>query len=491
MSFKSLFAFLPLLVSFSFVSFSQNAVSERVENSLSAVVTVTVEKAMPVGKALMGFRGSVVEEAYERSLSLSNALSSGSGFLIQQNGKKYVVTNAHVVESASDEPGSIFVYSFNRKKYEVKVLGGDSFYDIAVLEFVTPPGNELTVLEFATELPRIASRVYAIGNPLGEFPYTVTDGIVSAVNRTRGSATGKFGFIQSTATVIWGNSGGPLIDEDAKVVGINTQIHFAQGPDGRTYLQQQLNFSLESILAQRLVNDIINRGKVIRSFLGIELVQRNQLVRTQQGGLAIGRLVDEFPVIGNISQQSPSYGKISKYKGKQVTHINKIEIRNLEEALGEFEKVKPGSDVELTILDGAQKVNISLKAESLEKKHLEQLADEVLSRNKNVSIDRNSAQLKLTLPYQSPNPRFQWTSQDSDSKKEGGASFFVLAGGAADYDVWRITSLADAGALLRVYGLRGGIEFLLSENSAGRTYTRKIVQYFSDDDKFFQANLWY
>ncbi len=239
-------------------------ISDRIENALPAVVTVTVEKALPIGKVLMGFRGNIVQEAYEKSLQLTDALSSGSGFVIEKNGKRYVITNAHVVESASDEPGSIYVYSYNQTKYEVKVVGGDSFYDVAVLEFVTTPGRELSSLTFAKELPRIASKVYAIGNPLGEYPYTVTDGIVSAVNRSRGGSTGKYGFIQSTATIIWGNSGGPLVNEAGQVVGINSQIAFADAGNGSAYLMQQINFALESVLSQRLVDEIIAKGKVSR-----------------------------------------------------------------------------------------------------------------------------------------------------------------------------------------------------------------------------------
>jgi S1-C subfamily serine protease len=141
-----------------------------------------------------------------------------------KNGTKYVITNAHVIENALDEEGSIYVYSINRTKYEVKVLGGDSFYDIAVLEFVDTPGPEITTVKFKTEEPRLGEPVYAIGNPLGEYPYSVTDGIISAKNRVRGCYTGKFGFLQTTATVIWGNSSGPLVDAKGDVAGINSQI---------------------------------------------------------------------------------------------------------------------------------------------------------------------------------------------------------------------------------------------------------------------------
>ncbi len=157
--------------------------------------------------------------------------------------KKYVITNAHVISSASPGKGNITVFSINRDKYDMEVIGGDSFYDLAILAFITPPGPELTTMAFRQDEIRIGEPVYAIGNPMGIFPYSISDGIISAKNRVRNAApTGRMGFLQSTASVFQGNSGEPLIDMKGLVVGINSQL-FATDFAGQPEVLSQINFA--------------------------------------------------------------------------------------------------------------------------------------------------------------------------------------------------------------------------------------------------------
>jgi S1-C subfamily serine protease len=486
---------LPIFLIAYFVCFMALAQSEKVESSLSAVVTVAVEKVQPVGKVILGFRGSVSEEAYERSLKLTNAVGSGSGFIVERNGKKYVVTNAHVVESAADERGSIYVYAYNRKKYEVKLLGGDSFYDVAVLEFIDNPGSELTSLAFAEKLPKIAERVYAIGNPLGDYPHTVTDGIISALNRTRGGLTGKFGYLQTTATMIWGNSGGPLINENAEVVGINSQIGFANGPDGNTYLQQQLNFSLEPLLSSRIVNEIIDNGAFKRAYLGLEIAQRHLIERTQRG-YAIGRSITPKPIILDLVSGSDAAAKLGEYKGWSILQINGRDVESAEDALGELERVLPGADCKLKVSNNTRTNEITIKSGTLDNNKLEQIANHVLAKNKDITIDRSSAQLKLFLPTTPQSKQFNWASPSVETPpaSKTGQSFFVIGGGMAgnnNSDVWRITTINDLGALLKIYGMRGGIEYFVTDNPSNTRGVRKLTQNFSGEDEVFQYTLWY
>ncbi|MCO6495427.1 MAG: serine protease [Bacteroidetes bacterium] len=451
--------------------------TNKIENALSAVVTVTVEKVMTAGKALMGFRGKISEEAYQKSLELSDAVSTGSGFIIEKNGKKYIITNAHVVEDASDEDGSIYIYTFTRKKYEVKVLGGDSFYDLAVLEFVDKPGAELQTLSFSPVLPAIATKVYAIGNPLGEYPYTVTDGIVSAVNRVRGGTTGKYGFIQTTATLIWGNSGGPLINEEGLVVGINSQIAFADAPDGTSFQMQQINFALESTLAMKLVDDIIQKGKPVRAYLGIELKQRWRMGKTKNGW-GLSSQIDELPIISQLTPGTDAAIKLSTYIGWTIAGVNGVEVRNLEETLGEFEKIKPGEIVKLRMYNKGAYLDASVKSTELTTVHLEKLASMVLQKIPNFRVDLNSPQVKVYF-------------EDKTRLGNSAVGYYLTSGGSSSKDLWRITTLADLGTLLRIYGMRGGVEYVfVSENDYNNT-PKTYNQYFGEKDDIFQTMLWY
>lgn len=465
---------------------------EAVEKAISAVVTVAVEKAQPVGKVLLGFRGGVTNEAYERSLNLSNALGTGSGFIIEQNDKKYVVTNAHVIESAADDPGSIFVYTYNRKKYEVKIVGGDSFYDIAVLEFIDNPGTEFSILEFATELPRISEKVYAIGNPLGGYPYTVTDGIVSALNRVRDGLTGKFGFIQSTATVIWGNSGGPLINEFGKVVGINSQIGFANGPDGNTYLQQQLNFALEPVLSKFLVDEILGRGRFIRSYIGAEFIQSHEIIRTASG-YGISNPIQERPMINKTIPGTQGAIKLGEYVGWSVLSVNNVDVYGVEDLLGELEKTRPNQKILMTISNNNSKKVIELTTSELTKSALEAIGQFVLAQNSAMSVDYSSANLKINLPISQTVKGGNLSMEKKDTGKSS-TSVFLLAGGIHNRgysDIWRITTLSDLGGLLKIYGLRGGIEYFVSSDPNDTDNVQKIEQNFSTNPALFQSTLWY
>jgi len=465
-----------------------------IEQALSAVVTVAVEKNQPIGKVILGFRGGIAEETYAQSLKLSNALGTGSGFVVEKNGKKYVVTNAHVVESAGDEAGSLFVYSYQRRKYEVRVLGGDSFYDIALLEFVDDPGAEFTSLEFLDRLPRIADRVFAIGNPLGEYPYTVTDGIVSALNRVRGGLTGKYGYIQSTATTIWGNSGGPLINEQGKVVGINSQIGFATGPDGNAYLQQQLNFALEPVLSNEIVEAILTKGKYERAYLGVEIAQSFAIERNWNGHY-IGNHIDEWPIIKRVLPSSPVASKLKPFVDWEIRQINGLDVFNVEEVLGELEKMRPGKDVTMRLHKNGKLETVSLKTSALGKLELEHLAEHVITQHLNISVDKNSPIVKITIPAESPlNKNYYWSLESSPKSKQEAQFYYIIGGGknsSLQNDIWRITTLADLGALLRIYGLYGGIEYFVTHNTQDLESISKLTQNFSGKENIFQSTLWY
>ncbi len=463
-----------------------------IEQALAAVVTVAVEKHMEVGKLLMAYRGAVSEVAYSKSLEISNALGTGSGFVIEQGGEFYIVTNAHVVESASEETGSIYVYSYSRSKYEVRIVGGDTFYDIAVLRFVDAPGPELHAISFAEKQPFITQKVYAIGNPLGNYPYTVTDGIVSAVNRTRGGLTGKFGYIQSTATMIWGNSGGPLVDETGNVVGVNTQIAFATGPDGQSYLQQQLNFSLEPLLSSKIVDEIIAEGGLRRCYVGLELAQRFALV-TRGQHYGEGAAIDALPRINAVLADAPSYSMLSPYVSWQISKIGAVEVRNVEEALEAFEKTAPGSVVRMELVRGDARKTIDVQTATMGKAQLESIARHVLENNQGGLLAQNSAQLKVQFAGEA------MAAQQSSGKpmmqqgRPGVDGQYLIAAGVynnAQQDLWRITTLDDLGVLLRIYGLRGGIEYILAEDESNLERVSKKTFPFGVHGQEVQYNLW-
>jgi S1-C subfamily serine protease len=198
--------------------------------------------------------------------TFKDAQASGSGFIISSDG--YVVTNNHVIDNAS----SIEVALTDGRKLAATLIGKDMSTDIAVLKLYD---NQLKHLQFAnSDALEVGQIAIAIGNPLG-LQYTVTSGIVSATGRTLRAENGRLidDVIQTDAALNPGNSGGPLVNSNGNVIGVNTAvIPSAQG----------LCFAVSSNLASYATGQIIRYGRVRRAFLGIAAQQFNIPQRWQQ-----------------------------------------------------------------------------------------------------------------------------------------------------------------------------------------------------------------
>lgn len=198
--------------------------------------------------------------------------SLGSGFVIDGDG--YILTNYHVIQNASE----IEVHFNDEKKSVVpaKIIGADKKTDVALLK--VNAGKYLKPLNMGdSDVARVGETVVAIGNPLG-LSHTVTAGIISAKNRAIGQ--GPFdNFIQTDASINFGNSGGPLFNSESEVIGINTAIS-AKG--------QGLGFAIPINQAKRLIPELAKYGRVRRGWLGALLV-------TTPYGLAVDGVVLRSP----------------------------------------------------------------------------------------------------------------------------------------------------------------------------------------------------
>lgn len=467
--------------------------SEMLEEALSSVVTVAVYKTA-YAKQQLGMRGgenAVSEETYKAALDMAGAVGSGSGFIIERGGQKYVVTNAHVIESASDEPESVFIFTYDRTKYEVEVIGGDSFYDFAILRFKSQPGNDVVAVDYKQTTPRVGEKVFAIGNPLGEYPYTITDGIISALNRARGGITGKFGFLQTTATVIWGNSGGPLVDANGDVAGINSQIAFASAPDGSYLWQSQINFALEAEIAEKLTNDILeNDGRVVRSYIGMEVGEQYGYDYGYEG-TSIYKM-DEYPVIKAAIPGAPSYSTINASIGAQIIEVNGMITRNIDEVLGEFEKSVPGNELTITLSKNGSQDKIQVKTGALETEQLESIGKFIIERDQNINANMNQPGVVLT-PNRN-NQYHKYEDQGYNQSSMGTENYFVVAGGVYDEngsDIWQIEGYNDLGAVLKLCGLYGVFDFFVIPEGGTEADLDIYRQHLSGSDEILQKTLWY
>ena len=482
---KFLAALLNAIITLTFVlQGNSQSIPDMLEKSLTGVVTVAVYKTQAANQ-VYGFRGevSIPEKAYQKALELGGYEGVGSGFLYEYKGKRYAITNAHVIDLASQEDSSVFVYTFDRTKHLVKVIGADSFYDIAVLEFAKAPAQEYSALKFKPEQSRIGEPVYAIGNPLGELPYSVSDGIISAKNRIRSSFTGKFGYLQSTATLIWGNSGGPLVDVKGQVAGINSQIEIAYTGD----IQPQINYALEAGLSERLVKELIdNNGRVIRCYLGLELAQLDT--------------VDQYNpkkevILSNVIEGSPTYLALKPQVGSIVTHINNEKLESLEQALGILEQKKPGTSLEFTFLRNAKAIKVKVAAGELKTTELESIATHVLTQSEFFEFDPNSSQVMLTYE---PSMMFEF-GEDRKAKKiqkTKRETYQVLAAGIMGddgdaSDMYKVITLYELGGAIRLSSLSGMLDLSVTKKDDPLEKVKTYRYYFSGDENVTKAILYY
>src|SRR5512132_4316521 len=195
------------------------------------------------------------ERFFRRRPPREDARASGSGVIVDARG--FILTNNHVVENA----GEIEVRLSDDRKFPATIVGRDPKTDLAVLK-VDAGGTALPVAELGdSDKLRIGQWAIAIGNPFG-LDRTVTAGIISATGRTRVGVATYEAFIQTDASINPGNSGGPLLNLDGRVVGINTAI---------VSTGQGIGFSIPINMAKDIMTQLINRGKVVRGWLGVAI----------------------------------------------------------------------------------------------------------------------------------------------------------------------------------------------------------------------------
>jgi S1-C subfamily serine protease len=412
-----------------------------------------------------------------------------------------------VVQDAAETDGSIYIYSIGYKKYNMKLVGGDSFYDIAVLEFIDQPGTEITSIKFRTADISVGEQVFAIGNPLGDYPYTVTDGIISAKNRVRGGLTGKFGFLQSTATVIWGNSGGPLVDISGDVVGINSQIAFAERGNDPLW-QPQINFALESGLSERLVTDILNNsGLVKRAYLGIEIAQlKIDSYYEKKYGSSGKEEINPLPFISAVLPGGPAANALSAYIGYTITAINSESVRNTEEALGALEKARPNDEITFSLTKNGSTKLVKLNAATSDVNSSTAIGKYVVNLwggrssgdNNILSLKFNDREAYATFRYKSTESISLLGNKNALTQDVlFNNDWVVVAAGLVSTNsssLWKITDDADLGAALRLTGLSGVIDLVLfAKGTDVSDQNNYIVKRFklSGRDNTFKQTLWY
>lgn len=285
------------------------------------------------------------------NVQTSSGGAIGSGVIIDKRG--YIVTNNHVVSGAQ----AIQVVLYNNTKLNAQLVGTDPFDDLAVLK-VNPPSNITTVAFGDSSKLLVGQEVLAIGNPLG-ITQTVTNGIVSALNRTVSEGQGSNATIpdaiQTDAPINPGNSGGALVDLQGNFIGIPTLT--AIDPEFNAPASG-VGFAIPSNRVQFIAQQIIQYGHVVhtgRAALGIQAISVDQNVAAQNNlSVSAGALIAGF------SSNSPAQQAGLKV-GDVITAVNNQPVTDTSSLSDVLATQNVGSSVSVHVYRGNQQLTVNVK----------------------------------------------------------------------------------------------------------------------------------
>jgi len=275
-----------------------------------------------------------------RPQSKDKAQAVGTGFIIDAKG--VIVTNYHVVGKAD----TITVTMADGTKLPAKLMGGDEKTDLAVLKVESDKPLPFVSFGDATKI-RVGQPVMAVGNPFG-LGGTVTTGIVSA--RGRDIQSGPFDdYIQTDAAINRGNSGGPLFDMDGNVIGINTAIY---SPTGGSI---GLGFAIPSSLAQPVVAELKDSGRVERGLLGVQIqavskeIAESLSLKSEKGALVAVVQPDSAALAAGVQS------------GDVIMSVDGKTVDGIKELTRTISAVKPGTSVKLGVWRDGKEVTLTAK----------------------------------------------------------------------------------------------------------------------------------
>ncbi len=317
------------------------ASSDRDSGLLDAYSQAVVNAAERVSPSVAFIEVSKIRQA-QGAATRREGRGSGSGFVFTPDG--FILTNSHVVQGAD----KVAVTLSDGRRFDATVVGHDGT-DIAVIR-ISAPGLIAAPLGDSEKI-RVGQLAIAIGNPFG-FQYSVTAGVVSALGRSLRSESGRLidNIIQTDAALNPGNSGGPLVNSNGEVIGINTAVILpAQG----------LCFAVAVNTAKFIAGHLIKHGRIRRAYLGVggqNVTIPRLVVRAQQLKLETGVLVI------SVEKQSPAE-QAGLTEGDVIITLDDSSVRSVDDLHKLLTEARIGSRCELTLVRRSQKISLTVVAQ--------------------------------------------------------------------------------------------------------------------------------
>ena len=298
-------------------------------------------------KALPSVVGIKVTYQISSIFGSSTGEATGSGIIISEDG--YIVTNNHVVASESSsyyaiqEATGISIKLYNDDKtYEAKIIGTDEYTDLAVLKIEKTGLTPATIGD--SSKVKVGEFVMAVGNPLG-MDYSVTTGVVSAIEREVQSDGNVYSAIQTDAAINSGNSGGALVNSAGEVIGINTLKLAGTGIEG-------VGFAIPISSTTSIISQLIENKTVVRPYIGITGSAIDEY-DAQRYNLPQGVYVD------SVGEDSPA-SKAGLQKADIITKIEGKEVTTVDQLNRIKYNYNVGDKVKLTVIRGTEELEVEV-----------------------------------------------------------------------------------------------------------------------------------
>jgi serine protease Do len=347
--------------------------SSIVQQVVPSVVNISTEKIVktripstfrkffedPFFKRFFGPFGEIPKDKEHKEFAL------GSGVIVSKNG--YIVTNNHVVSGAN----KIIVKLHDGRKYPAKLIGSDPKTDIAIIKIEAQNLKPIIIAD--SSKIKVGDIVLAIGNPFG-LGETVTQGIISGLNRTSIGLNDYENFIQTDAAINPGNSGGALVDLKGRLIGINSAIISKSGGNNG------IGFAIPSNMVKFVIISLVKNGKVTRGYLGV-MISNIDSSKAKLYGIDYGVLINKV-------EPNSAASKAGLKAGDIIIEVNGEKVNNAGELRNKIAFAGPNAKVILKIYRNGKYVTLTAKLKALKAKkekieNIKLLEGVTLKENKN------------------------------------------------------------------------------------------------------------
>ncbi len=296
----------------------------------------------------------------------TTAAASGSGFIISSDG--YIVTNHHVIDDAN----KITVTLYDGKKYEGELVGSNESNDIAVVK-IDAQGLTPVKLGSSGEL-NVGDEVAAIGNPLGELTFSLTKGVVSALDRTITAENTTMSLIQTDAAINAGNSGGALFNMKGEVVGVTNAKYSSSGMG--TASIDNIGFAIPIDNVKAIINSLIKNGYAASPYIGVGVAVSSAQSESEVSGAVIKKVYDDSP-----AQQA------GIKEGDIITEVNGKKIKNGSELTSYVKTTSKGDKVVCKVDRDGTTLEVTITVDEKESASQSDQSTQERSKNSSGSID--------------------------------------------------------------------------------------------------------